>query len=55
MEMEALSGAAVAALTVYDMCKAAAKDMVVRDTQLVAGPARTCSAPGPLAGRPSLH
>ncbi|GFR49681.1 hypothetical protein Agub_g11829, partial [Astrephomene gubernaculifera] len=34
VEMEALTAAAVAALTVYDMCKAAAKDMVVGPLQL---------------------
>ncbi len=34
VEMEALSAAAVAGLTVYDMCKAAAKDIVITDLQL---------------------
>jgi cyclic pyranopterin phosphate synthase len=34
VEMEALTAAAVAALTVYDMCKAADKGMVIRDLQL---------------------
>ncbi|KXZ47772.1 hypothetical protein GPECTOR_33g654 [Gonium pectorale] len=34
VEMEALTAAAVAALTVYDMCKAAAADMVVGPLQL---------------------
>ncbi len=34
VEMEALTAASVAALTVYDMCKAAAKDMVVAQLQL---------------------
>ncbi|GLC42996.1 Cyclic pyranopterin monophosphate synthase, mitochondrial [Pleodorina starrii] len=34
VEMEALTAASVAALTVYDMCKAAAKDMVVGALQL---------------------
>ncbi|KAG2426192.1 hypothetical protein HXX76_013173 [Chlamydomonas incerta] len=34
VEMEALTAASVAALTVYDMCKAAAKDMVVGGLQL---------------------
>jgi molybdenum cofactor biosynthesis enzyme len=32
--MEALTAAAVAALTVYDMCKAASKSMVVTQLQL---------------------
>ena len=34
-EMEALSGAAVAALTVYDMCKAVDKSMTITDLRLV--------------------
>ncbi|KAG2497488.1 hypothetical protein HYH03_004641 [Edaphochlamys debaryana] len=34
VEMEALTAASVAALTVYDMCKAAAKDMVISRLQL---------------------
>uniref|UniRef100_A0A1I8HB41 cyclic pyranopterin monophosphate synthase n=1 Tax=Macrostomum lignano TaxID=282301 RepID=A0A1I8HB41_9PLAT len=36
VEMEALTGCAVAALTVYDMCKAADKSIVVRDLRLLA-------------------
>lgn len=35
VEMEALTGASVAALTVYDMCKAASKDMVIEETKLI--------------------
>lgn len=35
VEMEALTGASVAALTIYDMCKALSHDIVIRDTQLV--------------------
>ena len=35
VEMEALSAAAVAALTVYDMCKAAHKGIVVTDVRLL--------------------
>lgn len=35
VEMEALTGASVAALTVYDMCKAVSQDMRVTTTQLV--------------------
>jgi cyclic pyranopterin phosphate synthase len=35
VEMEALTGASVAALTVYDMCKAASHDMVLRELRLV--------------------
>ena len=34
-EMEALSGAAVAALTVYDMCKAVDRSMTIGDLRLV--------------------
>jgi len=36
VEMEALTGASVAALTVYDMCKALSHDIVITDTQLIA-------------------
>lgn len=32
--MEALTAASVAALTVYDMCKAVSKDIVITDLQL---------------------
>lgn len=35
VEMEALMGASVAALTIYDMCKAFSHDMVIRETRLV--------------------
>lgn len=35
VEMEALTGASVAALTVYDMCKALSHDIVIADTRLV--------------------
>ncbi len=34
VEMEAMTAAAVAALTVYDMCKAMDKGIVIRDLQL---------------------
>ena len=34
MEMEALTAASVAALTVYDMCKAVNKDIVISDLKL---------------------
>ena len=36
VEMEALTGAAAAALTVYDMCKAVQRDMVITDVRLLA-------------------
>ncbi len=35
VEMEALTGASVAALTVYDMCKALSHDIVIAETKLV--------------------
>jgi len=35
VEMEALTAASVAALTVYDMCKAVQKDIVVSDVRLL--------------------
>ena len=35
VEMEALTGATVAALTVYDMCKALSHDIVIRETRLM--------------------
>jgi cyclic pyranopterin monophosphate synthase len=35
VEMEALTAAAVAALTIYDMCKAVDKSIVIREVQLV--------------------
>ena len=36
VEMEALTGAAVAALTIYDMCKAMSHDIVISETRLIA-------------------
>lgn len=35
VEMEALSAVSIAALTVYDMCKAVQKDMVITDIRLI--------------------
>ena len=35
VEMEALTAASVAALTIYDMCKAVCKDIVIESTRLV--------------------
>ena len=35
VEMEALSAVSVAALTVYDMCKAVQKDMIISDIRLL--------------------
>lgn len=36
VEMEALTGASVAALTVYDMCKALSHDIVIAEVRLLA-------------------
>ncbi len=36
VEMEALTGANVAALTIYDMCKALSHDIVIKDCKLMA-------------------
>lgn len=35
VEMEALTAASVAALTIYDMCKAASKGITIEATRLV--------------------
>lgn len=35
VEMEALTGASVAALTIYDMCKAFSHDIVIQETRLI--------------------
>jgi cyclic pyranopterin phosphate synthase len=35
VEMEALTGASIAALTVYDMCKALSHDIVIEQTRLL--------------------
>ena len=35
VEMEALTGASIAALTVYDMCKALSHDIIIRETKLI--------------------
>lgn len=36
VEMEALTGATVAALTIYDMCKAFSHDILIKETKLMA-------------------
>jgi len=36
VEMEALTGASIAALTIYDMCKAIDKDMIISGVRLLA-------------------
>lgn len=36
VEMEALVGASMAALTVYDMCKALSHDIIIKETKLIA-------------------
>ncbi|MFT4666351.1 MAG: cyclic pyranopterin phosphate synthase [Polaribacter sp.] len=35
IEMEAITGASVAALTIYDMCKAFSHDIVIKETKLM--------------------
>jgi len=35
VEMEALTGVSIAALTIYDMCKAVDKEMVISDVKLI--------------------
>ena len=48
VEMESLTACSVAALTVYDMCKAVRKDIVVTDLRLTAkegGKSGSYSAP----------
>ena len=35
VEMEAITGATVAALTIYDMCKGLSRAIVIRDTRLI--------------------
>jgi cyclic pyranopterin phosphate synthase len=35
IEMEALTGASIAALTIYDMCKAMSHDIVIKETKLM--------------------
>jgi cyclic pyranopterin monophosphate synthase len=49
VEMEALTGASVAALTVYDMCKALSHAIVIAETRLVEkhGGKRDVAAPTP--------
>ena len=36
VEMEALTGASIAALTIYDMCKALSHDIVIAEVRLIA-------------------
>ena len=35
VEMEALTGASVAALTIYDMCKAFSHKIIIKETRLI--------------------
>lgn len=35
VEMEAMTGAAIAALTIYDMCKAFSHDIIIKETRLM--------------------
>ncbi len=53
IEMEALTAAAVAALTVYDMCKAVDKAMVIEEVRLLEkskGPGALAAVQPPAAG-----
>jgi len=53
VEMEALTGVAVAALTIYDMCKAVARDMSIGQIRLVektGGKSGDYRAPSQLTG-----
>lgn len=36
VEMEAMTGATIAALTIYDMCKAFTHDIIIKETKLMA-------------------
>jgi molybdenum cofactor biosynthesis enzyme len=45
VEMEALTGASVAALTVYDMCKALSHDIIIADTRLISKTGGKSGAP----------
>jgi len=47
VEMEALTGASIAALTVYDMCKALSHEIVIADTRLIAKEGGKSSFPLP--------
>lgn len=35
IEMEALTGASIAALTIYDMCKAMSHEIIIKETRLI--------------------
>jgi cyclic pyranopterin phosphate synthase len=35
VEMEALTGASIAALTIYDMCKAMSHNIIIKETSLL--------------------
>jgi cyclic pyranopterin phosphate synthase len=50
VEMEALTGASVAALTIYDMCKALSHDMVVSDLRLLSKTGGKSDYAAPAAG-----
>ncbi len=52
VEMEALTAASVAALTIYDMCKAIDKEMVISDIQLES---KTGGRSGDYRRRPSQN
>lgn len=49
VEMEALTGASVAALTIYDMCKALSPQLVIRETRLLEKSGGKCDFKSPVA------
>src|SRR3546814_17266438 len=65
VEMEALTAASIAALTIYDMCKAVDRGMVITDTLLISeerragqesgSPGRSTSAPVPYKKKKKSH
>ena len=55
VEMEALTGASIAALTIYDMCKALSHDIVIGETRLISksgGKSPYAAAPAPARDAP---
>jgi len=58
VEMEALTAASVAALTVYDMCKSVDRGMVIAEVKLVhksGGKSGTWDSPPPSSGEVARH
>ena len=55
VEMEALTGSSVAALAVYDMCKAVSHDIVITQTKLLSKTGGKSDFKGPTASDASAH